>query len=239
MKRALLLAALTAALTAGPGEARAAQELAAVAAEVTPAIFLVEVEGDDGNKARGTCFRACGSEFLVTTNHILKEGSRVLVKKGLQDPGVEVKAVVAMDEWDLAALEVPPGGLAGRNHCLKVDEGAQLPPGTDVAYSGFGFGTDLSFLPVLSTYRSVVASSLNLEGGGVEAHAYNLGSLVISGLSGSPLYMPESGVVVGVVNRHYGPKGMGLGFGGAVSAEALRELIRRAGEAGEKEAPEP
>ena len=134
-------------------------------------------------------------------------GNLVLLKD--PDTDVAVLRVTWPEEMDFPGLQM-------------TREREALPVGTEVAYTGYGFGMDESFLKVLSTYRGIISSRVPHG----DSYFYHLSGLVNSGLSGGALYLPDSGDVVGVVTRQFGPPGLGVGFGGAVPVTVLDRLVK-------------
>jgi 2-alkenal reductase len=169
----------------------------------------------------GSGFFLESSEVVVTAYHVIEGARRIRVAI----PGTfltsDALLVSASPEWDVAVLKVSWPEEVGFPGLVLSREGGDLPVGTEIAYTGYGLGTDETFLKVLSTYRGIISSRVPHGDG----HLYHLSGLVNQGLSGCALYLPESGEVVGVVTRHFGPEGLGMGFGGAAPGKVVRRLV--------------
>jgi S1-C subfamily serine protease len=174
---------------------------------------VVMVEGRSKDERHfGSGFFLESPEVIVTAYHIIEGARKIQVSVPDVFLASDALVLAVSPEWDIAVLQVSwpeemdfPG--------LRLAPGDEhLQPGVAVAYTGFGFGTNNAFRKILATYQGIISSTVPYNGG----KFYYLSSMVNQGLSGCPLYLPESGAVVGVVTRQYGPKGLGVGFGGAV-----------------------
>ena len=169
----------------------------------------------------GSGFFLESPEVVVTAYHVIEGARRIRVAI----PGTfltsDALLVSASPEWDIAVLRVSWPEEVGFPGLVLSREGEDLPVGTEVAYTGYGLGMDEAFLKVLSTYRGIISSRVPHGDG----HLYHLSGLVSRGLSGCALYLPESGEVVGVVTRHFGPEDLGMGFGGATPGRIVRRLV--------------
>ncbi len=169
---------------------------------------------------RGTGF-AIGSGRLVATNaHVVAslsgetEGTiAVQVSQG-QEGGSQLRRarVLATDaQHDLAVLEIegpplPPLKLGGSDELVRE--------GQSIAFTGFPIGSVLGFFPVshrgiVSAIPPIVLPSPNARGLNAimikraqsgAFRIYQLDATAYPGNSGSPVYDPESGVVLGVIN---------------------------------------
>lgn len=169
---------------------------------------------------RGTGF-VVGNGLLVATNaHVLPESlesdkmeTLVIVTAGDADEGrVQAASVVATErERDLAVLRLLGGAPLP---ALRLSSGARVQEGQEVAFTGFPIGNVLGMTPV--THRGIVsaitpigipqANSRNLNPALIRRLAndvfrvYQLDATAYPGNSGSPLYDPDSGEVLGVLN---------------------------------------
>ena len=200
----------------------------------------------------GTGF-AVGDGSLVATNlHVLpgllnherREALTVVVFSG-PDVQYRTASVVASDaEFDLALLRLDGERLAP----LRVaDAAVVVAEGSDLLFTGFPIGSVLGLLP--STHRAMVSALVPLvipkpnaqeldakavrRLSGAPPVVYQLDAVAYPGSSGSPLYDPDSGTVVGVVNSVFvkGFKESALsnpsGIAFAIPASRLASLMRQ------------
>lgn len=205
-------------LTAAP--AADAGGFPATVEKVQGGTVMIEARGS-GEVHYGTGFILEDPGVLITALHVV-EGARD-IKVAIPETFETSTALLVggSSEWDVAVLQVPSWPEGVRCSGLRLSPGrGTLPVGTEVAYTGYGYGHGSSFAKVLSTYRGIISSRVPHGGG----HLYHLSGLVSRGLSGSALYLPVTGEVVGVVTRHFGPPELGLGFGGAAPAAVVKRL---------------
>lgn len=173
----------------------------------------------------GSGFFLDSPEVVITAYHVVEGARRIRVAIPNTFLTSDALLLSGSPEWDVAVLKVSwpeevdfPG--------LRLSEKKEtLPVGTEVAYTGYGFGTGEAFIKILSTYRGIISSMVPHRQG----HLYHLSGLVNRGLSGSALYLPDSGEVVGVVTRLFGPPGIDMGFGGAVPSDVISGLLTDVG----------
>ncbi|ACK54357.1 serine protease [Thauera aminoaromatica] len=212
--------ALPAALALAP-IARA--ELASTLARVKPSVVAVGTYQRTRSPAfqfRGTGF-AVGDGMLVATNaHVLpdeidgaKMEALVIVLPGDDLTGAvrPVKVVATERAQDLALLRLEGGPPLP---ALRLAGGGGVVEGQEVAFTGFPIGAVLGMTPV--THRGIVsaitpiaipqANSRDLNPALIRRLAtdpfrvYQLDATAYPGNSGSPLYDPASGEVIGVLN---------------------------------------
>ncbi len=177
-------------------------------------------------RTRSPAFRFSGTGFavgdgqLVATNfHVLPEKldparmeTLVVVVPGENNEGsVRAATRIASDpNTDLAVLRIEGAALPA----LALAEDAPVHEGQAVAFTGFPIGNVLGMIPV--THRGIVSAitpigipqgnSRNLNPALVRRLAgdvfrvYQLDATAYPGNSGSPLYDPDSGAVLGVIN---------------------------------------
>ena len=152
--------------------------------------------------------------------------------------------LVASDrEHDLAHLTIGGKPLPA----LQLDDGPALPEGRELAFTGFPLGMVLGLHPVthralLSAITPIVLPSLTsgkLNAGAIVAlqrarfPIYQLDATAYPGNSGSPLYDPQTGTVVGIINMVFvkGLKESAIsnpsGITYAVPVSYARELLQR------------
>jgi S1-C subfamily serine protease len=217
--RAAFLAAAALA-TAVPAAARAA-DLADTLERVKPAVVAVGMVRRLDNPPftfRGTGF-AIGDGSLVATNaHVVadpatREGDASLAVLARGAGGApqtrRAQLVATAAEVDLAILRVADAPLPA----LRLSAGMPR-EGATVAFTGFPIGGVLGYAPV--THRGIVASIAPIALPGANAQQLNerqvrrlkagafdilqLDATAYPGNSGSPVYDPASGEVVGIIN---------------------------------------
>ena len=210
-------------------------------------------------KTRSPAVRFVGTGFVVgdglsviTNAHVVPELDTEkmevlgIVLAGGDGERVEFRPaqLVASDrEHDLAHLVIGGTPLPA----LQLDNGPALPEGKELAFTGFPLGMVLGLHPVthralLSAITPIVLPSLTsgkLNAGAIIAlqrarfSIYQLDATAYPGNSGSPLYDPASGTVVGIINMVFvkGLKESAIsnpsGITYAVPASYARELLQR------------
>ncbi len=201
---------------------------------------------------RGTGF-AVGDGTLIATNaHVLPQAleggddaESLVVVLPAREPSQRIvrdasPVAVALDQ-DLAVLRI--GGPA--LHALPLGDSDRVRDGEAVLFTGFPIGDVLGLIP--ATHRALIAAvtpivlpsgnsrQLNsrvirqLKAGAFEV--FQLDAMAYPGSSGSPLYDPQSGEVVGIVNMTIArstkestlPQPTGIAY--AIPARHLRELL--------------
>jgi len=193
-----------------------------VAERVMAGTVMIEARGSEALHF-GSGFFLESPEVVITAYHVVEGARRIRVAIPNTFLTSDALLVSGSPEWDVAVLKVAwPEEVDFPGLRLSAKKSG-LPVGTDVAYTGYGFGTGEAFVKILSTYRGIISSRVPHG----EGHLYHLSGLVNRGLSGSALYLPESGEVIGVVTRLFGPPGIDMGFGGAVPSEVIGRLLDR------------
>ena len=221
-RRRLLASALALPLALALAPAARA-DLVSTLARVKPSVVAVGTYQRTRSPAfmfRGTGF-AVGDGMLVATNaHVLpdeidgaKMEALVIVLPGDDLTGAvrPVKVVATERAQDLALLRLEGGPPLP---ALRLAGGGGVVEGQEVAFTGFPIGAVLGMTPV--THRGIVsaitpiaipqANSRDLDPALVRRLAtdpfrvYQLDATAYPGNSGSPLYDPASGEVIGVLN---------------------------------------
>lgn len=202
---------------------------------------------------RGTGF-AVGDGTLIATNaHVLpvlakaetQETLGVLIVGGAESQFREVRLVARDNEHDLAVLRLVGSPLMP----LALHAAETVREGQEVALTGFPIGGVLGFSPV--THRGIISSitPIVLPGGNAQELSqksirrlrsgsfaiFQLDATAYPGNSGGPLFDPESGAVLGVINMVFVKetkesileKPSGISY--AIPASFLRELLSRVG----------
>lgn len=165
---------------------------------------------------KGTGFVVHQGQYVLTNNHIVagalkvEKGERLVVFTGEGQNAKILKAKVVGKDGvhDLAVLRIS-STLPG----LELDEGPLAREGEFFAFTGFPIGAVLGLYPV--THRGMISSITPIA---VPAPSlsqlsaqkisrlrnpdlvYQLDGTAYPGNSGSPLYHPETGTVIGIVN---------------------------------------
>lgn len=200
----------------------------------------------------GTGFSVGDGSVIVTNAHVVtktlnaerRETMAVALAAGAGRIQVHVASVLASDaERDLATL-----GLSGaRVPPMALGDSNRVREGDDLYFTGFPIGSVLGVIPV--THRATVsaltplaipqadASQLDARAvrrlAGPVLQVIQLDAISYPGSSGSPLYEPESGEVVGIVNSALvkGSREAAIsapsGIAFAVPVNALGTLLRR------------
>ena len=208
-------------LAAGLSTAKA--DLVATVPRIKPAVVAVGTYQRTRSPAfqfRGTGF-VVGNGLLVATNaHVLPERldsdnmeALVIVVPGDGETGTVRPARVVASERsrDLAVVRLEGGPALP---ALRLGSNARVLEGQEIAFTGFPIGNVLGMTPV--THRGIVsaitpigipqANSRNLNPALIRRLAndvfrvYQLDATAYPGNSGSPLYDPASGEVLGVLN---------------------------------------
>lgn len=174
---------------------------------------------------RGTAFVVGDGRKVVTNAHVLpasldrnnRETLAILLpappRSGSDEPQVQLRAAKALTtdaEHDLAVVGIEGAPLMP----LTVGESSLVREGTTLFFTGFPIGAVLG--PYPATHRALVASttpiaipqasSSRLDAKTIKRIAsgpltvFQLDATAYPGNSGSPLYDPESGHVLGVIN---------------------------------------
>ncbi|MFO7552114.1 MAG: serine protease [Haliea sp.] len=249
----LLLCAL---LLAGPA---AAASLADVIERVRPAIVGIGTSypprqpiGDQRpNTLRGTGFVVGDGSLVVTNYHVLPElldydnNQMLAVFSGRGgEARVHPAEIVAEDPLhDLALLRISGGPLP----TLELGDASRVREGDPVAFTGFPIGAVLGLYPV--THRGMVSSitpvartadaardltAVQLQRMRKPFDVLQLDAIAYPGNSGSPVYDPETGHVLGVVNSVFVKESRESvlerpsGISYAIPVTWVRELLQRA-----------
>lgn len=226
MKIKILLCslAITTSLWAIPSRA----DLASTIAQVKPAIALVgtyKATNSPRFSLRGTGFVVASNQhsqgnLLVTNAHVLPPSAKAdpdaalvvqlrLGQKELQMRPVTVLEVDALHDLALLKFDGPA------HAAFKMGNSDAVQEGQSVAFMGFPIGGVLGFSPVThrGTVSSIAAMALptptarqlneqnirSLRGGG-SFNIFQLDGTAYPGNSGGPVFDPDSGEVLGVVN---------------------------------------
>ena len=166
----------------------------------------------------GTGFVVGDGRHAITNAHVVptqidrdkKEFLAILTGAGGQE-GVREATVVASDpEHDVALLSFKGAPLPA----LRLGDSDQVREGERYAFTGFPIGMALGMRPVthqalISAITPVVMPQLTartldpkvVQRLGAPYDVFQLDATAYPGNSGSPLYQPDTGTVVGVINK--------------------------------------
>lgn len=252
-----VIIALSAALLAGPVRA----DLSTTITKVKPAVVIVgtvKATNSPRFSLRGTGFvvataKAGGSNLVVTNAHVLQLPVDqdvdahwvVQVRIGRHELQMRPAAVLEVDRrHDLILLRFEGPAVAA----LDLADSDLVQEGQTVAFMGFPIGGALGFSPV--THRGIVSSITaaalpmpssqllgektirSLRDGG-SFDVFQLDATAYPGNSGGPLFDPETGDVLGVLNMVLvkGARESALshpsGISYAIPSKFILELLRR------------
>ena len=201
---------------------------------------------------RGTGFVVADGTHVVTNAHVLphaldireKEKIVVFSGKGDEAEALDAKAIAVDTEHDLALLKIsgPP------RPAVRFGDSSLAREGDSLAFTGFPIGVVLGYYPAthratLSAITPIVIPAAHSEQLSAESirrlrtpfTVFQLDATAYPGNSGSPLYRPESGKVVGIVNmvfvkstkEHILSDPSGIAY--AIPGDYIVSLIRKAG----------
>ncbi|MFT7573417.1 MAG: serine protease Do [Paracoccaceae bacterium] len=170
------------------------------------------------SKLLGTGFLVIDDRHIITNSHVLPKSLQVsqrefyciFVGKGRSASIVRVEVVMRDDTHDIALLRAEKP-IEAKPMALRA--AAELAEGEQVAFTGFPIGTVLGLHPV--THRGIISAKTPIVIPQVtpkrldpkmikrlrEAfEVYQLDATAYPGNSGSPLYDPANGDVVGIVS---------------------------------------
>ena len=192
---------------------------------IKPSIVGVGVYNPLGSpraQLRGTGFIIGDNGLVVTNHHVLekflddKERMVIFYGTGRKPEILPVEVVAKDEEHDLAILrieqvkKVTDLNMKG----LKITGDSKLEEGARVAFTGFPIGAVLGLYPV--THEGIISAVTPVAIPASNARQLNLATLkrlkkpyfvyqldatAYPGNSGSPVYNPDTGEVVGIINK--------------------------------------
>jgi S1-C subfamily serine protease len=253
-----LLAVLVAALCAAP----ACADLAATIAQLKPSVVIVGSYKSTNSPRfglRGTGFVVSdgkpSSHWVVTNAHVLLQPAEeteespalvVQIRVGRNELQMRTATVLEVDRvHDLALLQFDGAGVPG----LRIRDSDSVQEGQGVAFMGFPIGGALGFSPV--THRGMISSiapaalptataqqlnekTIRSLRGGSSFDIFQLDGTAYPGNSGGPLFDPETGELLGVVNMVFikGTRESALtnpsGISYAIPSKFVLEMMQRA-----------
>ncbi len=203
------------------GISYAEQSLADTIAKIKPGIVAIGTYMPKRNPRAiflATGFAVGDGSLIVTNAHALSdnldtehlEQVAVFFHKDKNDKAIIAKEVALDKEHDLAVLKIDGEALSP----LKLGHAPSVREGQLYAFTGFPIGMVLGLYPV--THRGIISAitpnvipMLRSEQINVKLlkrlqepyNVYQLDATAYPGNSGSPLYDPDTGEVVGVINK--------------------------------------
>lgn len=196
---------------------------------------------------RGTGFVVGDGRYVATAQHVLPEAAAaaalyIFIGPGLNPEGRQAQIVDIDPEHDLALLRISGPPLTP----LRLGNSDSVRAGEDVAFTGYPIGMILGAFP--ATHRGIVAaivpnvipaiSSQQLNPDTIRRlrdpyNIFQLDATAYPGNSGSPLYRPDTGQVIGIINKvlnaiKENPLERPSGITYAIPAEHLRALLKQA-----------
>jgi len=196
-------------------------DLVETIALIKPSVVGIGVYTPTGrpqSKLHGSGFVIGAGEYVVTNYHVVPKELNVERKQQMaifigtgRTTKVRKATVIAVDkQHDLAVLKVKGGALKP----FRLAGKKLLPEGSSVAFTGFPIGSVLGLYPV--THRGIIAAITptiipvdNVSQISLKALkqlrnpylVYQLDATAYPGNSGSALYDPITGSVIGVINK--------------------------------------
>jgi serine protease Do len=166
---------------------------------------------------RGTGFVVGNGRQVITNAHVIpdkldvdhKESIAIFSGRGAEAKAHSVRVVSTDKEHDLALLEFQGATLPA----MQLGDSDTVREGQEIAFTGFPMGMVLGLYPV--THRGIVAAITPMARPAENARtinaaqmrrlrnlfdAFQLDATAYPGNSGSPVYEPDTGRVVGVIN---------------------------------------
>jgi serine protease Do len=166
---------------------------------------------------RGTGFVVGNGRQVITNAHVIpdkldvdhNESIAIFSGRGAEAKAHSVRVVSTDKEHDLALLEFQGATLPA----MQLGDSDTVREGQEIAFTGFPMGMVLGLYPV--THRGIVAAITPMARPAENARtinaaqmrrlrnlfdAFQLDATAYPGNSGSPVYEPDTGRVVGVIN---------------------------------------
>ena len=232
-------------------------DLADTVALVTPSVVIVGTYRATDNprfRLRGTGFVAGSGNTAITNAHVLPDASEnqdgvslvIQVRGARREWVMRGATLLALDRvHDLALLRFDGAPVPA----MVIRDSDTVREGQSVAFTGFPIGGALGFSPVThrGTVSSIVSAAVPAPTArqlteatirGARAGDYDVFQLdgtAYPGNSGGPLFDPDSGAVIGVVNMvllkgtREGALSQPSGISYAIPSKYVLQLLDRAG----------
>lgn len=217
---ALLLLSITILMASASSFASDQEQFPDVVSRVAKSTVAIAIEAPikhSAPKIKGTGFIVGDGSYAITNYHVVSEVLDPAIVEHfvvLSGEGPKVRKIKATIEkidpqHDLALLK-----LEGNLTAVHLSTEALLPPGSEIAFTGFPIGAVLGLYP--ATHRGFIsaitpdaipANNSNqlttqmLARIDTPSLIYQLDAVAYPGNSGSPVYEPATGNIIGVVNK--------------------------------------
>jgi putative serine protease PepD len=187
----------------------------------SPAVVSVKTDMPGGS-ATGTAFLVGSDGTLVTNDHVVEQGRRVVVSFGRDGPAIDADVLGTDPSSDLAVLSIPKSAIPKGVKPLQFADSRNVAVGDMVIAIGNPFGLD-------QTATQGIVSALGRD---IEApNHYTINNVIQTdapinpGNSGGPL-LDDSAHVIGV-NSQIATSGSSgnVGIGFAVPSNTVRQVI--------------
>ncbi|HQN41220.1 MAG TPA: serine protease [Pseudomonadales bacterium] len=224
-------------------------------ARIKPAILGLGTHqpmGKPPSRLLGTAFVVADGRHAITNAHSLPEALQsdgveklvIFIGTAPQLKLREVRVIEVDSDHDLALLGFDGEPLPA----LRIGDSQQVREGESYLFTGYPIGAVLGLYPV--THHAMVASITPVAVPQISATrissrmvrelrdpyvVFQLDATAYPGNSGSPLYDPESGAVVGVINKVFVQQSKEAaiehpsGITYAIPGQHIRQLLRRNG----------
>lgn len=216
----LLIPTMLTALLLFPAKSSLAQELADTVKEITPsvvAIALFSPLDSPQPDIRGTGFVIGDGKTIITNYHVVEQSldpgivQHYVALSGTGKTVQKFKATIGKidPKHDLAVLSID-----GVLPAMTLAEAEFIPPGSEIAFTGFPIGAVLGLYPAthrglvsaitpdaIPTNRSSQLSVKMLDRLEEPDMIYQLDATAYPGNSGSPIYDPKTGEVIAIISK--------------------------------------
>ena len=200
----------------------------------------------------GTGFVVADGNYVITNAHVLPEKIdtahleylAVFAGKGKQMSARQAVMVKVDKQHDLALLKFEGAPLPA----LSLGQSSSVREGEEYAFTGYPLGIIFGLYPV--THRGIISSIVPVA---LQANSasqldpaqikrlrrpytvFQLDATAYPGNSGSPLYHPDTGSVIGIINKVFVKEGREnvlakpSGISYAIPGEYMRKLLENAG----------
>ncbi|MBV1913954.1 MAG: serine protease [Pseudomonadales bacterium] len=230
-------------------------ELADTVQKVKPSIVGIgtySVNNRPPASLKGTGFVVLDGQYVITNAHVIPDSldhqhKEYLVLFSGTGNRPDIRKIVLLERdkvHDLALLKIEGKPLPA----LKIGDSDRVREGEKYAFTGFPIGAILGLYPV--THEGIISSITPIAVPQVSARSidasmlkrlrdpytvFQLDATAYPGNSGSPLYHPETGKVIGVINKVFVKeskeavleKPSGISY--AIPARYVKELFEKQG----------
>ena len=218
VRAGFLVGALAAQLVAFAAQAASLSETIKTIKPSIVAVGTYQATRRPPARVLGSGFVVGGGRHVLTNAHVLpdvldsasRERLSVFAGRGAKAQGIAAKAVAIDRDYDLAVLELEGRALPA----LRFGDSTAVEEGDAVAFTGFPIGSVLGLHPVTHTGVVSAVTPIVIPAPSAEKlnprmirrmndpyEVFQLDATAYPGNSGSPLFDPGTGAVIGVVNK--------------------------------------